>query len=266
MRDKETRRDIRPMPEVELPGLCGRMIHYIFHIHPFIWLAVTAVAFALFVIVAPHAIWLKLWKIIVARKFYVTLLTVFTLLAVSLVWAVGQKIDVWVFTLFNSRGQRPQWLDWVMITFTQAGNGVFAYIVAGVVFLRIQHMLAYELMFGTLTLWLAVELMKILIRRARPYSALTGARVVGERAGGHSFPSGHTSQAFFMASLFAHYLQGGIAVAVILYGIAILVGVTRMYVGMHYPRDVIGGAILGTAWGLFGVIINSYIFLQLHLH
>lgn len=254
------------MPEVKLPGPCGRMIHCIFHIHPLIWLALTTVVFVLFVIFAPHTIWVKLWKIIVARKYYVGLLTVFTLLSISLVWTAGQKIDVWVFTLFNSRGQRPIWLDWVMITFTQAGNGVFAYIVAGIVFLRIQHMLAYELMFGTLTLWLTVELMKIVIRRERPYSALTGTRIVGERAGGHSFPSGHTSQAFFMASLFAHYLRGGIVVAIILYGIAILVGLTRMYVGMHYPRDVIGGAILGTSWGLFGVIINSYIFLQLNLH
>ncbi len=36
-----------------------------------------------------------------------------------------------------------------------------------------------------------------------------------------------------------------------------LVGITRMYVGAHYPRDVLAGAILGIVWGLFGMIIEG---------
>jgi membrane-associated phospholipid phosphatase len=99
--------------------------------------------------------------------------------------------------------------------------------------------------------------MKVLIRRSRPYSKLTNIRVVGDRAGGHSFPSGHTSQSFFMASLMSHYFHTSILITFLIYAIAFLVGITRMYVGMHYPRDVLGGAVLGTAWGLVGVMINS---------
>ena len=44
-----------------------------------------------------------------------------------------------------------------------------------------------------------------------------------------------------------------------LYATALLVGITRMYVGAHYPRDVLAGAILGSAWGLLGVLIDGYV-------
>ncbi len=105
----------------------------------------------------------------------------------------------------------------------------------------------FELISGTLTLRLAVELVKALVRRGRPFIRLSQARIVGRRAGGRSFPSGHTSQAFFMATLMAGYFHAGGWAVCLLCAIALLVGITRMYVGAHYPRDVLAGAILGSA-------------------
>jgi membrane-associated phospholipid phosphatase len=244
----------------------GRLIRWISHISPIYWLGVTVVVLAIFLIFMPQTIWITLLKGLRAQGFLVSMSAVFSLIAISLVWATGQRIDVLVFDFINERGNRPPWLDWIMLGFTQLGNGVFAYAVAFILFLRVRHLLAYELIFGNLTLWLMVELIKVLIGRTRPYSRLSAARVVGDKARGTSFPSGHTSQAFFMASLMSHYFHTGVWIALLLYAIALLVGVTRMYVGMHYPRDVLGGAILGTAWGLFGVIINSYLFSELNLH
>jgi membrane-associated phospholipid phosphatase len=40
--------------------------------------------------------------------------------------------------------------------------------------------------------------------------------------------------------------------------VATLVALTRMYVGMHFPRDVIGGAILGISWGLMFLLIDPF--------
>ena len=234
-------------------------------VRPVYWLLTAAAVLALFSILAPPTIWSVLWKAVRAQKFTVGMLALFSLLALSIIWKTGERIDVWIFRLINDRGRRPPWLDGLMLGFTQLGNGAFAYVVAFILFLRVRHLLAYELVFGNLTLWLVVELMKILIRRSRPYSTLDAIRVVGNRERGASFPSGHTSQAFFMASLMSHYFHTGFCVTVALYTVALLVGITRMYVGMHYPRDVFGGAILGTTWGLLGVILNSYIFSQLHL-
>jgi membrane-associated phospholipid phosphatase len=104
-----------------------------------------------------------------------------------------------------------------------------------------------------------VELVKALVRRSRPFIRVTQARIVGYPAVGRSFPSGHTSQAFFMATLLASHFHACIWVAFLLYGIALLVGITRMYVGAHYPRDVLAGAILGSAWGLLGVLVDGYV-------
>lgn len=93
---------------------------------------------------------------------------------------------------------------------------------------------------------------KALVNRRRPFIRLSEVRIVGQRARGSSFPSGHTSQAFFMATLMAGYFDAGVRAVCLLYAIALLVGVTRMYVGAHYPRDVLAGAILGSAWGQLG--------------
>ena len=86
-----------------------------------------------------------------------------------------------------------------------------------------------------------------------------GPRIVGYRARGRSFPSGHTSQSFFIATLMVQHFHANFLLAVLIYTVAVLVGITRMYVGAHYPRDVIAGAILGSAWGLVGVIVEGYV-------
>jgi len=247
------------IPELEIHGVWKKIINGISHIRYIYWIMGITVFLVLFLILMPDYMRVHLWSILKAQRTLVYMVFIFSLVAVSLVWSTGQRIDVWVFMYFNMRGRRPPYVDWMMLGFTQIGNGIFAMVIAFILFLGVNHMLAYELVLGTLTLWLVVELIKVIIHRTRPYIKLEGIRIVGSRASGQSFPSGHTSQSFFMATLLLHYYQAGVFVWVVLYAIALLVGITRIYVGMHYPRDVLGGAILGTAWGLLGVIVNSYI-------
>jgi membrane-associated phospholipid phosphatase len=119
--------------------------------------------------------------------------------------------------------------------------------------------LAVELLLGILSLWLVVELTKAVVERSRPFLTLQEARIVGWRERGKSFPSGHTSQAFFMMTLLAQHFQPGALISWILFGTAILVGFTRIYVGAHYPRDVLGGAILGSVWGILSSAVEVYL-------
>jgi membrane-associated phospholipid phosphatase len=187
------------------------------------------------------------------------MLLVFSGLVISLIWSTGQKIDAWTFLIFNVRGPRPIWLDRVMSGFTQLGNGATALGIALVFFMTGNRVVAYQLVLGTVTLWLVVELIKFGVYRSRPYLRLAQARVVGSRAIGRSFPSGHTSQVFFMATLIAQHFHLSGWLMLLLYAAAFLVGITRMYVGAHYPRDVLAGAILGGAWGLFGAIMDGQV-------
>jgi membrane-associated phospholipid phosphatase len=180
-----------------------------------------------------------------------------------LVWSTGQQLDAWIFLLFNIRGPRPKWLDWTMLGFTQLGNGFTTAAIAILIYIAGDRMLAYGLILGTLSLWLIVELIKAMVHRSRPFIHLTQTRIVGSRMGGLSFPSGHTSQAFFLASLLSQYLRADFREILLLYFIALLVGITRMYVGAHYPRDVLAGAIMGSAWGILAGIVNGLVLVRI---
>ncbi|KNZ41992.1 hypothetical protein AKG39_09915 [Acetobacterium bakii] len=154
-------------------------------------------------------------------------------------------------------GCRSPWLDWIMLFFTQIGNGIFAMILAIILYFSGERLLSYALVLGTLSLWFVVEFIKVLIHRTRPYKKIENSRIVGSQARGYSFPSGHTSEAFFMATILLLYYQPHFFIWIGVYAMAFFVGITRIYVGMHYPRDVLGGTMLGIAWGLLGIIINS---------
>jgi membrane-associated phospholipid phosphatase len=262
MKNKDERpiKEIR-LPELEIHGVWEKIINSISQIDIFYWIIGIAIFLSIIYKLMPYHIWTDLYAGLKSQAVLVSLLLVFSLVAISLVWSTGQKIDVWVLLFFNMNGKRTPWLDSTMLGITQIGNGVFAMIIAFIVFLSVNHIFAYEIALGTLSLWLAVELIKVLIHRTRPYLAIKKIRIVGSRAGGPSFPSGHTSQAFFLATLMIHYYSVGLWIAFVIYGVALLVGITRIYVGMHYPRDVIGGAIFGTCWGIFGVVVNNYIWI-----
>ncbi len=252
--------EVRHLSDFSVEGRCKSFINCVRRIPIIYWVIGTGILLALSLIFMPNDAREIFWHRIKSNIFLTVLIITFCVVSVSLVWKTGEKIDVWIFTVFNVWGKRSPWVDWTMLALTQIGSGVFSILIAGIFYLSYDRIFAYEIVLGTLSLWLVVESLKFLIRRPRPYVMLKNIRVVGTRAGGHSFPSGHTSQAFFMATLFSHYFRLDLVSTLILYGLALVVGVTRMYVGMHYPRDIIGGSMLGTAWGLFGMMLNNYLF------
>lgn len=238
---------------------CKKFADWIRQIGIIYWIVITSILLVIFLILMPKELWSIFGESIKKQKHLAVLIIIFCVTAVSLVWKAGQRVDVWAFLVFNLHGRRARWLDRTMLAITQIGSGGFALGIAMIYFLMSNLSLAYKIILGSLSLWLVVEFMKFLICRTRPYIKLTNTRIVGSRAGGHSFPSGHTSQSFFLAALLSNYYQFSLPGWLILYAVALLVGITRMYVGMHYPRDILGGAVLGTFWGLFGVLVNQFI-------
>ena len=195
-----------------------------------------------------------------ANQSLIALMLVFGLLTLSLLWSAGQRLDASIFLLFNLRGYHPLWLDRLMWVLTQIGSGVIGILLGiGLYFAKHQR-LATQLLLGILSLWLVVEIIKALVDRRRPFMVLESTRVIGWRERGLSFPSGHTAQSFFMAVVFTQYLQASLFTGGLLYMVAIAVGLTRIYVGAHYPRDVIGGAILGSIWGILSRLLQAYWF------
>ncbi len=246
-------------PDLKVHWVWKKIIDFVSSVHYIYWVILITLLLTLSVKVIPSDMLSRFWQKIVEYKLLVGLILVFCFIAISLVWKKGQQIDVWAFKIINVQDAHSPWVDRFMLASTQLGNGIFAFILAFFFYVKADELLAYEVVLGTLTLWLVVELLKIMIRRKRPFKGLEDIRIVGSKARGHSFPSGHTSQAFFMATLLFQHYNFGLLSGLALYALALLVGITRIYLGMHYPRDVLGGSILGTAWGLVGAIVNSYI-------
>ena len=84
--------------------------------------------------------------------------------------------------------------------------------------------------------------LKMMFMRVRPFIAVEGLKHVGSIPMGSSFPSSHTTLAFSFAwmMLWMKNKQG----AVLSFLVAILVAISRMYLGVHYPSDVLAGVLV----------------------
>lgn len=91
-----------------------------------------------------------------------------------------------------------------------------------------------------------VYFIKKLFPRKRPYLALEETKYPANPLKDHSFPSGHTTAFFSVAIPFSLLFP---SLALLLIPLGICVGISRIYLGLHYPSDVIAGGILGTLFG-----------------
>ncbi len=97
---------------------------------------------------------------------------------------------------------------------------------------------------------LLVAFFKKIYPRNRPYISLAEAKVLPNPLKDHSFPSGHTTAVF---SLVVPYVIHAPSLAVVLLPVAALVGLSRIFLGLHYPSDVLAGAFIGILFGVFAV-------------
>jgi undecaprenyl-diphosphatase len=123
-------------------------------------------------------------------------------------------------------------------------------VVAIVLFVLLKHRKELILLIGgMLGSTLLNELLKRLYHRARPDIH----RIVQEQ--GFSFPSGHSMAAFTLYAiltfiLWRHIPKRGGRIALIVFGLSMIlcIGLSRIYLGVHYPSDVLGGYWVSACW------------------
>lgn len=99
--------------------------------------------------------------------------------------------------------------------------------------------------------------LKPLIARARPYAVLEKIAILTTQPGDHSFPSGHSASSFACAWAFFRCSKKSWGVPALV--LAALIALSRLYVGVHYPTDVLFGCIIGALMGEAGNRLGRYI-------
>jgi undecaprenyl-diphosphatase len=90
--------------------------------------------------------------------------------------------------------------------------------------------------------WVAYKILKRSLVRERPFVGLVGIECAMPPLDRYSFPSGHTLHAVAFTTLGIAFVP---SLAVVLLPFALLVAASRVVLGLHYPSDVLVGAVLG---------------------
>jgi len=100
------------------------------------------------------------------------------------------------------------------------------------------------------------SILKPLIGRIRPCFAVDSARLLIKQSHSFSFPSSHAANNAALALLFSVFYP---CKKWIFISMALLVGFSRIYVGVHYPADVAGGLIIGVLCGSLVLLIQRLV-------
>lgn len=153
-----------------------------------------------------------------------------------------------VFRTFNAL---PDFLSPVLQFIMQAGALYFVFIAGGAALLFKHKRLALKTVFGGVLVWWLAKLAKFLVDRDRPFYLLGDITQRATNSGLLGFPSGHAAVTALLATVTSPYLPRPWRRVIWL--TAWVVGLSRMYVGAHFPLDIFAGLAMG--W-FFGSALN----------
>ena len=132
--------------------------------------------------------------------------------------------------------------------FTLITNEYFLYILLGIVLIYMfkkneqTRRLTKETIIAFLICTALFIVLKLIFQRPRPFDAFNELIPLVNKPSDYSFPSGHTASAFICAFMVYDGLPKKYSILIMI--LAILVAFSRLYVGVHYPTDIIAGIVL----------------------
>ena len=156
--------------------------------------------------------------------------------------------------LFLQNYVRNPVLNALLIPFTLSNNAGISCILIVAVFIYFKSLRKAGILMGIsllLEFLLNNLIIKNLFARIRPYEVIDGLILLVGKAPDYSFPSGHTGSAFALAVVICMVMDRKYGIIALI--LASLMGFSRLYVGIHYPSDVLGGVILGIVTSVIAV-------------
>ena len=167
-----------------------------------------------------------------------------------------RKFDDLFINLINSK-IKNKYLDIFMYRVTDLGGAIFitVFSLSMVLFGSSNNkLIGTEAIFALGISQIVVHSLKRLLSRERPYKIIEQLNTFGIDLSDYSFPSGHTTASFSLATTLALNIP---RIYIIVYFLAIIIAISRIYLGVHYPTDVAAGMILGIGGA---IVVHLYMF------
>ena len=166
-----------------------------------------------------------------------------------------KKFDNYFINLINNK-MKTRHLDSFMYKITNLGGVVFTSIT--VLFIMFfasnkNKYLGFETFISLMICQIIVYSLKALLSRERPYKILEHLNTFGIEMKDYSFPSGHSAASFSIATTIALNMP---RLSIYVFVLAMIIGISRIYLGVHYPTDVAAGVILGIS---VPIIVHLYL-------
>ncbi len=172
------------------------------------------------------------------------------------------SIDTYLFYVIN-HGTKNKFFDVIMPFITNVKNFYLIFLVIWLLMIfssKYKHRIAGWTIIISVTFSdiLSSKILKHIILRPRPYEVLSDVFKLVSSAG-PSFPSSHAVNSFTAATLIMLFFKNPVYTAIAFF-VATLSAYSRIYVGVHYPLDVVFGAILGViiGWGIYKIVCKIF--------